>query len=547
VESHTATTRKVPLCDCTDEELLAEVKLRQIDLHERVTESLVLSKYTFGRFLGKGASATVYECKEKRNKKAVAIKVIKKDANMNDEESMATELEILRLVRHRFLLNCYELFESTEQLWVVMELVRGGPLVDRLVKQGVYSEAVASKVMKQVLMAVRYLHSMGVVHRDLKLENLLVTETNFDEADVKVADFGLSALLPRRELQQDEGEMKKYNKLTDMWGTRVYFAPEIYRQRYGPQVDLWAVGVVLFILLSGHTPFQSEEEVFSKTRVNDTLTKRSVWAKVSDTAKDMIRKLLEINPVTRLNAGEALNHPFIVFKGSEGSLEAAHTQLKREKAKRNIADMMNLLNILQALEDSGATQEISPLTKQVQHNMSKTLTKSKSAKTQSATDSLEEIYRAFHLLDYSKDGCIDTQEFGAFLKIFGVEIVKESIADIISLVDKDLDGKLNFEEFCTFMQAVKENIGMQVLQRELEVVSPRAATESEKRSMIADICKSMGQPLNDEDIEMIITMSKELSVKQSRLTEDEGAVNTEILAKVMVSTKSKGAGKKRRG
>ena len=189
--------RMTPLKECTDEMIIAEVKLRNIKLHDRITKELVASKYTYGKILGQGSSASVYEAVHTKSKKKVAIKVIKRNDDINDDESMATELEILRTVRHRYILNCHELYESPQCIWAVMELIKGGELLDVLVERGLYSEADASRAMKQVLLAVRYLHSQGIVHRDLKLQNILLVSKEKD-SDTKI---GAPRAIPRNSAQ----------------------------------------------------------------------------------------------------------------------------------------------------------------------------------------------------------------------------------------------------------------------------------------------------------------------------------------------------------
>ena len=152
---------------CANQMLLAELDLRNIRLHERVTEALVNQRYKFGRPLGQGSSAMVYEARHKRTGREVAVKVIKKDDDMNDDESMTTELEILKVVHHRYILNCHELFETDQCVWVVMELIGGGELLEVLIEGGVYTERDAARAMKQAFLAISYLHSQGVVHRDV--------------------------------------------------------------------------------------------------------------------------------------------------------------------------------------------------------------------------------------------------------------------------------------------------------------------------------------------------------------------------------------------
>lgn len=145
----------------------------------------------------------------------------------------------------------YELYESPKCLWIILELVEGGDLLSYLASQKVYTEVIAAKVIKQILQGVHYLHSLGIVHRDLKLDNILLSDTTAS-ADVKIADFGLSALvrLGVKGYDPDESsKRKKFKELTEMWGTKEYFAPEMIKQQYGPQADVWALGCMMYEML----------------------------------------------------------------------------------------------------------------------------------------------------------------------------------------------------------------------------------------------------------------------------------------------------------
>ena len=287
--------RSVPLYKCSNDLLQAEVAHRNIRLHEKVSKDLVTSRYKFGKPLGQGSSAMVYLAKHRRTQSEVAIKVIQRNDDMNDDESMATELEILKTVHHRYILNCLELFETPDCIWVVMEVIRGGELLEILIDGGIYSEKDASRAMKQAFLAVSYLHSQGVVHRDLKLQNLLLS-TKERTSDLKVADFGLSARLPRDTTGRwgDKDFVKAYDKLVDKWGTPQYFAPEMLKKRYGPQVDVWALGVVLFQLLVGRLPFNagSNAQLFRQIENSPDhlrkLFRMNEWNSVSGPAKDLV-------------------------------------------------------------------------------------------------------------------------------------------------------------------------------------------------------------------------------------------------------------------
>ncbi len=168
----------------------------------------------------------------KQSGEVFACKIIHKDGNMNDASSMGTEIEIMKRVRHRHVVSLVELYESPSCLWLILELIDGGDLRTLLAHNSHYSEAMASRHMKQLLEGIHYLHSRGVVHRDIKLDNILLHGSKGDSSggEVKIADFGLSALIQvgtKGYDPQESGKRKRYNRLTDRWGTPMFYAPEL--------------------------------------------------------------------------------------------------------------------------------------------------------------------------------------------------------------------------------------------------------------------------------------------------------------------------------
>jgi serine/threonine protein kinase len=164
-----------PLGEVSDESLLAEVARRRLDIHDKITDSMVKETYAVGKVLGHGASGEVYCVTHKVTGKQFACKVVKKNANMNDAQSMSTEIEIMKRIRHRNIVSMYELYETPKCLWIILELVDGGDLYHFLANATNYTEIVAARQMRQILSGVHYLHSLGVVHRDLKLDNILLS------------------------------------------------------------------------------------------------------------------------------------------------------------------------------------------------------------------------------------------------------------------------------------------------------------------------------------------------------------------------------------
>ena len=260
---------RIPLEAATDDELLAEVGRRRLHLHEEVNEALIFETYEMGKVIGHGASGKVCLVTHREKGTEYACKIILKDMKMNDAQSMSTEIEIMKRLRHKNVVAMLELYEAPQCLWMMLELVDGGDLRQYLNQhRQSYTEAQAATHLKQILAGVHYLHSMGVVHRDLKLENILLKRTE-DSYDVKIADFGLSALVRIGEDGYHTGRSsrrKLYTGLHEPWGTAEYEAPELLNGAYGPQADIWAVGCMLYEMLSGAKAFarREDEKDFSK-------------------------------------------------------------------------------------------------------------------------------------------------------------------------------------------------------------------------------------------------------------------------------------------
>lgn len=261
--------------------------------------------------LGSGQYAEVYKATNKKTKMEVAVKKI--DRAHSNEQNLRTEIDILRQFGvHRNIVELYDVYETPEELQLVIELMKGGELFDALVTNGPYEEKDATKHMKAIGGALHFLHTNNVVHRDLKPENLLLTSKNPQEAVLKIGDFGLSKIVK-------EDEMMK-----TACGTWAYCAPEVLRCRrdrkgtggYGSQCDMYSVGVILFVILAGYHPFDPEGRN-SDRKMQDLILKNQwdfndpAWAEVSNSAKELVKKLIEPDPEKRLSAEQMLKHPWV--------------------------------------------------------------------------------------------------------------------------------------------------------------------------------------------------------------------------------------------
>lgn len=249
--------------------------------------------------LGSGYFATVYVGIDKKTKEKVAVKMIDKKKVEESPHLQENEIEIMKKIHHPNIVSLKGVFDAPDTIIIVMELMFGGELYEKIVEQQTFSEKDASFLMRQVFEALDYLHGAGVVHRDLKLENMLLV--NKTDLTMKLADFGLSKLYSGQALQT-------------ACGTPFYVAPDILLGTgYGPGVDMWASGVLLYILLSGRLPFHADNDaaLFQLIMEGKLVIKSPQFDTVSKEAIDLIRKLLVVDPQERYTAKQALSHPFI--------------------------------------------------------------------------------------------------------------------------------------------------------------------------------------------------------------------------------------------
>jgi serine/threonine protein kinase len=268
-----------------------------------------------------------------------AVKVIDKrkigtsSGNCN-LDGVLKEAEMIRSLRHPNIIHLEDIFENDTNIFLVMELSLGGDLFDRLYSKKYYREDEARKVMKQILEAIAFLHSNNIAHRDLKPENILLTSRNSD-VDIKIIDFGLAKKL---------GEN---GKLKTICGTPQYFAPEVLQQKnnelgsgyYSLEADMWSLGVMLYVLLSGQYPFISKTGGENALFLNITNGQYSfdtpIWTDISNEAKILIRKLLVVEASQRLTAKEALLSNWILGESSEEDINITTQNNERNNENNN--------------------------------------------------------------------------------------------------------------------------------------------------------------------------------------------------------------------
>ncbi|XP_070761547.1 serine/threonine-protein kinase DCLK1-like isoform X2 [Enoplosus armatus] len=283
----------------------------------------ITERYKVGRTLGDGNFAVVRECVERSTGREYALKIIRKDKCRGKEHMIQSEVSILRRVKHPNIVLLIEEMDTHSELYLVMELVKGGDLFDAITSSNKYTERDASCMLFNLASAIKYLHSLNIVHRDIKPENLLVYEHHDGSKSLKLGDFGLATVVN--------------GPLYTVCGTPTYVAPEIVAETgYGLKVDIWAAGVIMYILLCGFPPFrgsgEDQEAVFEQILRGLLDFPAPYWDNVSDTAKALITGMLQVEVDQRYTAVQVLDHPWV---NDDGVSENEHQLPVAGKIKKH--------------------------------------------------------------------------------------------------------------------------------------------------------------------------------------------------------------------
>ncbi|XP_066449237.1 calcium/calmodulin-dependent protein kinase type II subunit beta isoform X6 [Eleutherodactylus coqui] len=296
-----------------------------------VTCTRFTDEYQLYEEIGKGAFSVVRRCVKLCTGHEYAAKIINtKKLSARDHQKLEREARICRLLKHPNIVRLHDSISEEGFHYLIFDLVTGGELFEDIVAREYYSEADASHCIQQILEAVLHCHQMGVVHRDLKPENLLLA-SKCKGAAVKLADFGLAI--------EVQGEQQAWFGFA---GTPGYLSPEVLRKEaYGKPVDIWACGVILYILLVGYPPFWDEDQhkLYQQIKAGAYDFPSPEWDTVTPEAKNLINQMLTINPAKRITAHEALKHPWVCQRSTVASM--MHRQetvecLKKFNARRKL-------------------------------------------------------------------------------------------------------------------------------------------------------------------------------------------------------------------
>ncbi|KAG1927104.1 calcium/calmodulin-dependent protein kinase type II subunit gamma isoform X11 [Pimephales promelas] len=321
-----------------------------------VTSTRFTDEYQLYEELGKGAFSVVRRCVKKSTGQEYAAKIINtKKLSARDHQKLEREARICRLLKHPNIVRLHDSISEEGFHYLVFDLVTGGELFEDIVAREYYSEADASHCINQILESVCHIHQHDIVHRDLKPENLLLA-SKMKGAAVKLADFGLAI-----EVQGDQQAWFGFA------GTPGYLSPEVLRKDpYGKPVDIWACGVILYILLVGYPPFWDEDQhkLYQQIKAGAYDFPSPEWDTVTPEAKNLINQMLTINPAKRITADQAIKHPWICQRSTVASM--MHRQetvecLRKFNARRKLKGAI-LTTMLVSRNFSVGRQHTSPAT-----------------------------------------------------------------------------------------------------------------------------------------------------------------------------------------
>ncbi|KEH23182.1 putative protein kinase CAMK-CDPK family [Medicago truncatula] len=441
-------------------------------------------RYLIDRELGRGEFGVTYLCIDRDTRELLACKSISKRKLRTavDVDDVRREVAIMRhLPKSSSIVTLREACEDDNAVHLVMELCEGGELFDRIVARGHYTERAAAAVARTIVEVVQLCHKHGVIHRDLKPENFLFANKK-ENSPLKAIDFGLSIFF------------KPGEKFSEIVGSPYYMAPEVLKRNYGPEIDIWSAGVILYILLCGVPPFWAESEQGVAQAILRGLIdfKREPWPSISESAKSLVKQMLEPDPKLRLTAKQVLEHPWLQNAKKAPNVplgDVVKSRLKqfsmmnrfKRKALRVIADFLSneevedIKEMFKKMDTDNdgivsieelkvgfrnhqsqlAESEVQMFIEAVDNNGKGTLDYGEFVAIslhlkRMAND--EHLHKAFSYFDKDGNGYIEPEELRNALMEDGTDDCTDVANDIFQEVDTDKDGKISYDEFVAMMK-----------------------------------------------------------------------------------------------
>ena len=369
--------------------------------------SNISKEYTFGKTIGTGSFGQVRLAIHKATKQTRAIKIIQK--SKVDTKVLFNEINVLSKLSHPNIMQIYEIFYDNTNIYIVSEYCKGGELFEIISTKGNFSEKDACVIMKQLMSAICYSHQNNIVHRDLKPENILM-DNDSDDLTIKIIDWGCAQTI----------KTTKQSNQAD--GTAYYIAPEVLKGEYNEKCDIWACGVIFYILLCGYPPFNGEtdDEIYLEVLKGKFEFPEEDWSEVSDEAKALIKKMLTKDVNKRITALDSMQDPW--FKKFE----------EKEQYDKNLAKSvlknMKKFKKHRTLEKTIISFIINQLIKK---------------------DERHELEKQFKDWDTNGDGVLSKEEIiNGYKKTYG-KVDENEIENMIKSIDLDGNGVIDYNEFLT--------------------------------------------------------------------------------------------------
>ena len=397
--------------------------MNQLELNNDViitrNEQNLENLYSKKKILGKGAFGEVWLVRNNQLQKDYAMKIIKKTSNSESEENeIMNEISILKKLDHPKILKILDFYSTSKLYYIITEYCPNGELYNEIVNKGKLDEGKTAFIMNQLFKAILYCHSQNVIHRDLKPENIMITKRESNGClQVKIIDFGTAKIF-------EKGQSQNHYV-----GSSYYMAPEILNRKYDEKCDIWACGVIMYILLSGRPPFDGidDNEILESIRIGKFDLKSHPFPTFSNECIDLIIKLLCYNPKKRINASEALEHPWFKRK------EFIH------KNKVNVIPKSLAIQMINNMKNYNKNDNIlycAVIAYLVHHNTN--------------DEQCIEAGKLFNKIDLDCNGKIEKDELKKgmmeYWKLSEEEIEKE-VNEIYENIDTDHNGYIEYEEF----------------------------------------------------------------------------------------------------
>ena len=367
--------------------------------------SNITKEYTFGKVIGTGSYGQVRLAVHRLTKQVRAVKIIQKaKVNIN---ALLNEINILSKLSHPNIMQIFEVFDDNTNVYIVSEYCKGGELFDIISKKGSFTEKDACVIMKQLMSAICYSHQNNIVHRDLKPENILM-DNDTDDLTIKLIDWGCAQTI----------KSAKQSKQAD--GTAYYIAPEVLKGEYDEKCDIWACGVIFYILLCGYPPFNGEtdDEIYEAVLSGKFQYPEEDWDQVSQEAKDLIKKMLTKDPKKRISALYSMQD--VWFKKNEEKSEYD------KKLAKKVLNNMKKFKKHRILEKTIISFIINQLVKK---------------------DERLELEKQFKDWDTNGDGVLSKEEIiNGYRKTYG-KVDENEIENMIKSIDLDGNGVIDYNEF----------------------------------------------------------------------------------------------------